>query len=113
MPLRVGECGVCGAMPSGAWGRTECDETTHRGVDPYVSRMRSDQMRVDRDRRVNVGEDLRHLREMSGLSMVEVASILGVSSTAVMKWEYGLAAPSGDRLEELYDLLDVLGELAS
>lgn len=48
---------------------------------------------------------IREYRETEGLTRAQVAGRLGVSPTAVRKWEVGLARPSADRLPALAGLL--------
>lgn len=44
---------------------------------------------------------IRRLREARGISMSELATSMGVSITAVSKWENGQAYPSADKLPRL------------
>ena len=48
---------------------------------------------------------IREYRETEGLTRAQVAGRLGVSPTAVRKWDVGLAHPSADRLPALAGLL--------
>ena len=48
---------------------------------------------------------IRDHRETEGLTRAQVARRLGVSPTAVRKWEVGLAHPSADKLPALAGLL--------
>ena len=48
---------------------------------------------------------IREYRETEGLTRAQVAGRLGVSPTAVRKWEVGQAHPSADRLPALAGLL--------
>lgn len=44
-------------------------------------------------------------REAMGLTRIQVADSLGVTTVAVRKWEVGLAMPNADKLPALADLL--------
>ena len=48
---------------------------------------------------------IKTIREKCGLTRTQMANRLGVSSTAVRKWEVGEAQPSADKLPLLADLL--------
>ena len=47
-------------------------------------------------RRIARSGQARTLREKAGLSLAEVARGVGVTPTAVWRWEKGLARPSGE-----------------
>lgn len=49
---------------------------------------------------------IKERRESLGLTRVQVADQLGITTTAVRKWETGLALPSADKLPALADLLN-------
>ena len=48
---------------------------------------------------------IKERRESVGLTRVQVADRLGVSTAAVRKWEVGMAKPCADKLPLLADLL--------
>ncbi len=54
---------------------------------------------------VKTGENLKKLFFKCGLSVDKVASLLGVTKTAVYNWVSGNKMPSIDHLVELADLL--------
>lgn len=58
----------------------------------------------------NSGEFVRELREAKGLAIAEVAEKLGVSVTAVEKWEEGSSFPDAVNLQPLCDILGVSEE---
>lgn len=53
-----------------------------------------------------LGERIRELREQAGMSQLELANKLGISRTAIARYEGGVASPSR-RLKVLADALDV------
>ena len=60
------------------------------------------------------GEQIRALRQQRGLSREKLAQQLGISATAVYKWECGLSEPSSANLQRMAALFRVsLDELAS
>lgn len=64
-----------------------------------------------------IGENLRRLRMLKKLSREALGQRLGVSATAVYKWEKDLAEPSIDRLKAMAEIYGVsvselLGESA-
>lgn len=48
---------------------------------------------------------IKERREAVGLTRVQLADRMGVTSTAVRKWELGLAKPAADKLPLLAGLL--------
>lgn len=54
-----------------------------------------DLLLVARARRLASTGDAKRLRESSGLSVSEVAAAIGVSRTALWRWEAGQRAPRG------------------
>jgi len=50
----------------------------------------------------------RAIREEAGASIRDVAGVLGVSPTAVWRWEHGNRRPSGRNLERYVDLLEAI-----
>lgn len=44
-------------------------------------------------------------REAAGMTRLELAEELGVTSVAVRKWEVGLTTPNADKLPALADVL--------
>lgn len=53
-----------------------------------------------------LGGRIRELREQAGMSQLELANKLGISRTAIARYEGGVSSPSR-RLKELADALDV------
>ncbi len=54
----------------------------------------------------------RRLREGAGLSLGQIAWVLGVTRQAVARWEHGSATPRGDLAVRYRDLLERLREVA-
>ena len=50
--------------------------------------------------------DLKALRERSGLSQTELAAIVKVSQQSVAKWEKGVNSPRTDKLPEIAKALN-------
>lgn len=48
---------------------------------------------------------IKERREAMGLTRIQLADSLGVTTVAVRKWEVGLAMPNADKLPALADLL--------
>ena len=48
---------------------------------------------------------IKERREAIGLTRIQLADSLGVTTVAVRKWEVGLAMPNADKLPALADLL--------
>ena len=48
---------------------------------------------------------IKERREAMGLTRIQLADRLGVTTVAVRKWEVGLAMPNADKLPALADLL--------
>jgi transcriptional regulator with XRE-family HTH domain len=59
---------------------------------------------------LKTAQDLTDLRTRLGLSREDLAAKLGVTPSAVGKWERGVTFPSGRRLKALYDLDEAHGE---
>lgn len=49
---------------------------------------------------------IKERREAMGLTRIQLADSLGVTTVAVRKWEVGLAMPNADKLPALADLLN-------
>ena len=49
---------------------------------------------------------IKERREALGLTQAQLADRMGVTTTAVRKWETGQALPSADKLPALADLLN-------
>lgn len=49
---------------------------------------------------------IKERREALGLTQAQLADRMGVTTTAVRKWETGRALPSADKLPALADLLN-------
>ena len=49
---------------------------------------------------------LKVLRELSGLSQAELATIVNVSQQSVAKWENGISSPRMDKLPEIAKALN-------
>ena len=54
-----------------------------------------------------VGNNIKWARELAGLTQEQLAEIIGVSRTAVVRWESGETYPSIDHLIELTKVLKV------
>ena len=63
-------------------------------------------LRLTRDERTAMGERLRAARDVSGLSLRQIADATGVSFTTVPEWEHG-SLPRPDIRARLADLYDV------
>ena len=50
---------------------------------------------------------LRGLRDSSGLSLKEVADVLGVTAATVSNWELGRRTPTADHVEKLCEFYGV------
>lgn len=50
--------------------------------------------------------DLKALRERSGLSQTELAAIVNVSQQSVAKWENGVNSPRTDKIPEIAKALN-------
>lgn len=50
----------------------------------------------------------RELRRRNGLSLEEIAQVVGVSKVTVSKWERGVCEPRGDHLRAYVEVLGVL-----
>lgn len=82
------------------------DEVTARHADGTASAKAPD---VDGSRRLDetLGQRLRRLRELRGLSLLTIAGRIGVTSPAVWKWENGKARPRSKYIEPLATVLRV------
>ncbi len=56
----------------------------------------------------DLGERIRHFREVAGLSQRDLANLMQVTQAAVSCWERGVAAPQHDKLAKLAQCLDCL-----
>ena len=56
------------------------------------------------------GDLIRKLREAVGLSQQELATAAGVSRSAVSLWESGQTQPATNRLDRLFDALNLGNE---
>lgn len=52
--------------------------------------------------------NLRHMRKKAGFTQIELAEKLGVSIATLRRWEAGETAPTGTRIIELANTLNVL-----
>jgi transcriptional regulator with XRE-family HTH domain len=55
----------------------------------------------------NLGERLRHYREIAGLTREEVAIIMGRSAGAIRDWELGQRSPSAVQVAKLARAYDI------
>lgn len=53
-------------------------------------------------------DQCRRIREEAGASLAEVGAVVGVSASAVWRWEHGLRHPAGDNLTRYVSLLEAL-----
>ena len=75
--------------------------------------MNSDQaLQIAKVRRLLASGDARRARTATGLSLTEVASVLGVSPAAVSRWETGPRRPTGRAALAYGRLLAELAEAA-
>ena len=56
---------------------------------------------------MKIGEKIAEARKKRGLTQVQLANRLGVSSEAVSKWESGTFQPSKEHLERIYEVLHI------
>ena len=56
---------------------------------------------------MSISGNLRILRKKAGLTQIELAERLGVSIATLRRWEAGETAPSGTRIIELANLLEI------
>ena len=54
-----------------------------------------------------IAANLRHQRKRAGLTQIELAEKLGVSIATLRRWEAGETAPTGTRIIEIANLLQI------
>jgi transcriptional regulator with XRE-family HTH domain len=57
-----------------------------------------------------LGEELRRLRELCGLTLAQVVARIGISETALSRWETGRRAPSPEDVSALLVIYGITGE---
>ena len=56
---------------------------------------------------ISLGERIKEIRKMKGISQEELAHLCDISPGAVSKWENNLSRPSGNNLEKLIAALGI------
>ena len=56
---------------------------------------------------IRLGESIRKLRKEAGFTQEQLAEALGVSVSAVHKWESGKARPTAEKQARLSEVLDI------
>ena len=80
-------------------------EPVHNGVDALLANTRS-------RRRLPPADERRHIREAAGVSQRQLARALGVSWTAIQRWEGGARPRRPEHVTEYRRALDGLRSLA-
>ena len=62
---------------------------------------------MKKTRMVLIGKRIKLARELAGLTQEKLAEIIGVSRTAVVRWESGETVPTVDHLIEMTSVLQV------
>lgn len=57
-----------------------------------------------------INQNIRELRESKKISQKQLASVLGVSSTAVVHWENGVSCPNRENTKKLCSYFNVTQE---
>nr|WP_294915094.1 helix-turn-helix transcriptional regulator [uncultured Neokomagataea sp.] len=83
---------------------------TYRGADRFMSDARSVESEV-LSPGLDLGRRIRLLREMAGLSQLQLAQKVGISRSAVAFWETGRAGHVGKHLGQLANVLGVEPEV--
>ena len=69
----------------------------------------SEALRLVEARRLAASGEGKSIREAAGLSIHETADVLGLSVSALFRWENGERVPRGDRAVAWADFLEQLG----